>query len=235
MVVVPVALLTWLVFFTRAFVIAAVTIVDARPHTTDLIREATTSYINKNIFFIPTDVIEQHLLINIPQIRDVHIERKLPGTLKIIVQEKTPALLLLSSKKYYFVDAEGIAYEEARLETLPGIILPTVKNNDQEVQLTLGTSVVDSGFIEFINAIAKDLPDIVGAKVVETRIPSLAAREVHFILDNNWQVRFDITRPPAGQLDVLKRLLTDTITPDERSKIEYIDLRIQNRVYYKTR
>lgn len=231
----PLGLLVWLIFFTPTFVIQAITIVDAREHTAAAIQEQTQTYVGKNIFFTPTDVIAKQLGTNIPQIRTVHIERKLPGTLKVVVQEKTPALLLLSSRQYYFVDVEGIAYEEARLETLPGIVLPVVKNNDQTAQLILGTQVVDRNFIDFVTVTTKDLPVITEAKVVETRIPSLAAREVHFILDNNWQIRFEVTRPPAGQLDVLKQLLANNITPDERSSLDYIDLRIPNRVYYKTR
>jgi cell division septal protein FtsQ len=234
-VIVPLALLIWFIFFTPTFNIQAITIIDARPHTTTAVRELIKSKIGENIFFLNTEVLEQHIQTSISQIRNVHIVRKLPGTLKIIVQEKTPALLLLSRGKYYFVDSEGIAYEEAQLDTLPGTVLPIVKNNDQESQVTIGTPVVETSFVQFVQAIQDQLDDVTGAKVVETRIPSLAAREVHFRLDNNWEIRFDITRSPAAQLDILKRLLTSTITDQEKQTLQYIDLRIPNRVYYKTR
>ncbi len=234
LIVVPLVILAWLVFYTDTFVVRAITIVDARDHTARAARRLTEPDLGKNILLIQTSGIEQRLLSQIPQIRDVHIIRTLPGTLKIIVQEKTPALLLLSNTKYYFVDTDGVAYEEARLDTLPGTVLPIVKNNDEQAKATLGQRAVDRVFVEFVLEAQEKTPDISGAQVAEIRIPSLAAREVHFRFTNNWLVRFDTTRSLSTQLQVLRRLLDHTIPEKERNQLEYIDLRIPNRVYYKT-
>lgn len=228
----PLTMLGWLAFFTDTFVVQAITIVDARDHTTAKVRDFTSEQQGKNILSLQTLVIEQRLLAAIPQLRDVHIVRKLPGTLKIILQEKTPALLLLSSGKYYFVDFEGIAYEEASLDTLPGIVLPVVKSSG-EAAVEIGTPAVAEGFVQFVREAQEKLPSLANAEVVETRIPSLAAREVHFLFTNNWVIKFDTTRPLASQLDVFTRLLQHTIPEEERGRINYIDLRIPNRVYYK--
>jgi cell division septal protein FtsQ len=235
LIVIPLSILTWLVFFTDTFVVRAITVVDARDHTAQAVRGLADPLLEKNILFIQTPVLEQRLLADIPQIRDIHIVRKLPGTLKIIVQEKTPALLLLSNAKYYFVDGDGIAYEEARLDTLPGTVLPIVKNNDQQARVTLGRPAVESAFIGFVQEAQETAGDIVGAQVAEIRIPSLAAREVHYTFDNNWLIRFDTTRPLVTQLGVLQRLLEHTIPEERKETIEYIDLRISNRVYFKNK
>lgn len=234
LIVVPLALLGWLIFFTDTFVVQAVTVLDARDHTSQAVRAIIEERVGRNIFFIRTEDLQQRILADVPQVRTAHILRKLPGTLKVVLQEKEPSLLLLSKANYYFVDAEGIAYEEARLDTLPGVVLPVVKNNDQGTNVVIGNPVVEKSFVEFVLRLQEELPNIISAEVAEIRIPSLAAREVHFLLNNNWEIRFDVTRSAAAQLDVLARLLRDTISEEEKQALEYVDLRIPNRVYYRT-
>lgn len=231
----PLSMLGWLVFFTDTFAVEAITVVDARPHTTEAVAVIGESTMGQNMLFIQTPLLERRVLAELPQVRDVHILRKLPGTLKIIIQEKEPALLLLSSATYYLVDDQGIAYEQASLDTLPGTPLPIIKNSDQTASVALGNPVLDAKFVSFVREAAEKLPDIAGAEVAEIRVPSLAAREVHVLFLNNWLIRFDTTRPLATQLDVLERLLEHTITEEEQAVIEYIDLRIPSRVYYKLR
>jgi cell division protein FtsQ len=231
----PVVMLLWLLLFTQTFAVSAITIVDARPQTEEKIRSVADSLKGKNILFLETSVLAQRMLRDIPQIKNVHIVRKIPGTVKIIIQEKTPVLLLVSGGSYYFVDSAGIAYEAASLDSLPGVVLPTVKNSDLESTVTLGAPAVDESFVTFIEEVQKKIPDIAHAQVVEMNIPSLAAREVHFLLDRNWRILMDTTRPASGQLDVLKRLLEHTVSQEEQQTLQYIDLRIANRVYYKTK
>ncbi len=240
LVLVPLSILIWLLFFTDIFVVQAITILDARPSTTEaaraiIQRSVDRNTLSKNIFFIQTDVIEADIITALPQVRTVHIARKLPGTLKALLQEKTAAVLLLSNAKYFFVDDQGIAYEEARLDTLPGNILPTVKNNDQQSHVTLGVPVVAPAFVQFVQYLQSEIPAVTQAEVAEIRIPSLSAREVHFLLENNWEIRFDVTRSAKAQIETLQKMLVSTISPEERALLEYVDLRIPDRVYYKTR
>ena len=236
---VPLGLFGWLFFFTDIFNVQAVAVVDAREETAQEItkiinEEIASSTLGKNIFFVQTDAIEELIIGRLPKVRTVHVVRKLPGTVKAIVQEKTPVLLLLSGGKYYFLDEGGIAYEAARLDTLPGVVLTTVKNDDEEAHVTIGAMAVDASLISFLQVANEDLPQLVGAQIGEVHVPSLAAREVKIILNNNWTVLFDVTRPAIGQIDVIKKLVQDTVSPEEVAAMQYIDVRIPHRIYYKT-
>lgn len=231
----PVALFTWLLFFTQTFAVSAITVVDAQTGTQEQVRTLADTMRGKSILFLQTEILSGRLLRDVPQIKNVHIVRKLPGTLKIIIQEKTPVLLLLSKGSYYYVDATGIAYAVASLDSLPGVVLPVVKNSDTNATVTLGALAVEESFVSFIDEVQTKIPDIAKAQVVAMNIPSLAAREVHFFLDRNWNILMDTTRPASAQLDVLQRLLEHTVSAEEQQTLQYIDLRIPNRVYYKIR
>lgn len=238
LVVVPLILLGWFAFFSDLFLVQAVTVVDARPHTIEQVKTILEDKIDevvikRNIFFLQSDLLESAVLAELPQVRTVHIVRKLPGTVKAIVQEKEPALLLLSSGQYYFVDDNGVPYEKARLDTLPGIVLPIVKNDDQETQVVLGVAAVEPSFVMFMRSVQDKLPDRVGAEVAEIHIPSLAAREVHYYLNNNWRILFDATRAFEQQIRTLEQLLLETISEEDQERLEYIDLRIPQRAYYR--
>lgn len=234
----PLALFGWMVFSTDLFRVSAVTVLDGRDHTIAAVEnivaeELARVPLSRSIFFVQTDVIEERIVAALPHVRVAHIERKLPGTLKVILQEKTATFLLLSNGTYYFVDEAGVPYEEAALHTLPGVVLPTVKNADTNATVTLGVPAVEPQFVTFIQYVNDHLQEAVEGKVAQIRIPSLAAREVHFVLDTNWIVKFDVTRDPAGQLTILGRIAREMLSEEQRAQLHYIDLRIPNRAYYK--
>lgn len=237
---VPIGLFIWLFFFTDVFIVQAITVVDARDETAAAAKEIIEEHVNKlpwgkNIFFVQAQALEAEILNRLPQTRTVHVTRKLPGTIKTIIQEKEPAFLLLSSGNYYYVDATGVVYEEARLETLPGTVLPTVKNDDTSSGVTIGVEAVEETFVDFVLDLHDLVPEYLNVQVGEIHIPSLAAREVHVILDTNWKILFDATRSVQNQMTILQTILRDTVSPEEREALEYVDLRVPNRVYYRTR
>lgn len=237
LVVAPLVLFGWMVLATDLFRVAAVTVLDGRESTVAAVEkiindELLATPLSQTIFLVQTEIMEARILNSLPQVRVVHIERKLPATLRVILQEKNPALLLLSNGQYYFVDEAGVPYEEAQLHTLPGVALPIVKNADKEARVALGVPAVAPGFVAFVQYVGDHLQEAVAAMVAEIRIPSLAAREVHVILDTNWMVKFDVTRDPERQLAILGRIV-QVIQDEDKQELEYIDLRIPNRVYYK--
>jgi cell division septal protein FtsQ len=238
--IVPVGLFVWLLFYTNVFTVQAITVVDAREHTLVAARDIIEQNLGRqslgrSIFFVHTESIEGDIEAALPQVRTVHVTRKLPGTIKAIIQEKTPALLLLSNGRYYFVDSNGVPYEEATLDRLPGVVLPTVKNDGRSAAVTLGAAAVTPEFVTFLQGVQDTLPELIGSEVAEIHIPSLSAREVKVVLDTNWYVSFDVTRPAAEQLDILQQLLRESIDEEELERLQYVDLRIPNRAYWRLR
>jgi hypothetical protein len=124
-------------------------------------------------------------------------------------------------------------FEKADLLNLPGLVLPTVKNMSEETEIEIGVPVVSLEFVQFVETASKKISEDLDVKVVEIKIPSLAAREVYFELNNNWEIKFDVTRDPVGQIELLSRVVKEMLSEDEKVTLQYIDLRIPKRVYYK--
>ncbi len=242
----PLVFFAWLVVGTETFLVQAITVVDARPHVTEGVQRLVEQELlagkqRLTIFFVRTERLERLIREQFPSMRTVLVQRHLPGIIKVVVQEKTPALLLLTHGAYYFVDESGVAYERAELSLLPGIVLPTVKNKDTSGEVTIGKPawpvgrpVLEPVFVTFVKEVQAALPHRIGAEVAEMYIPSLAAREVSFRMSNNWTIRFDSTASATRQLSILEQVLNETLSDDEKKQLEYVDLRIPNRVYYRT-
>jgi cell division septal protein FtsQ len=237
LIIIPVGLFVWVLIATEVFDIRTIAVVDAEARTAEQImstvEEIAGQTPGRSLFLIDPAQVEGKIKQKLPQIRSVYVMRQLPGTLRIVAQEKVTEILLLTGGQYYLVDAEGIAYQEARLDDLPGLVVPTVKSRNPESEVKLGTPVVSAEFIKFVAEVEQELPEIIEAEVVEVNIPSLAAREVTFQASNNWRIHFDIIRAPGRQLKLLQELIETTLTPEEKQSVDYIDLRIPNRIYYK--
>jgi cell division septal protein FtsQ len=230
----------WVFFSTDSFTVQTITVSGARDHTASAAKEMVTELltqeaISKNIFLAQTDILENSMVSALPQIEQVNVRRILPSTLQVIIEEKSPSLLLLSNGHHYLINEQGIPYEQSSLDTLPGIVLPIIKNGDTSAKVTLGVRAVAPQFVEFMRLSQAELTKSLASSIVETKIPSLAAREVHFILDNNWLIKLDVTRSAKLQITTLTRVVNEVISEEDKQRLDYIDLRIPNRVYYKTR
>lgn len=162
-----------------------------------------------------------------PGIKDVKLYRGLPDTLRVKIVEREPKYVWSSNNQDYFVDEEGIAF-------LRPSFPEDQKNNLAKVfdlknlPVTLGQKIAPTGFGNFIIRTkeifnGKTEMNIVRFEIDETTFQTKA------ILDNDWQLLLDTTRPTDNQIDIFKKLL-DT----HRDEItQYADVRVEGKAYYK--
>ena len=77
----------------------------------------------------------------------------------------------------------------------------------------------------------KSLAEEVGLRVLDFIIED-EDNDLKINTNEGWYILFDKSRDIRSQLDSLRLILTEKIKED-RKNLEYIDLRIENRVYYK--
>lgn len=171
--------------------------------------------------------IEQMLAVKYPPIKDVQVTVK-DGTLTVEIQERDPvAVLCTGGNVCYFIDEIGTAFIEA--PQFEGSSF--VKIDTYESSIDIGKAVLGKSELQHIKALIQSFESLSLPiqKVVlksETDIDLIGPGETAFIVR-----RYEDT---TTIIERLQTLLTSR--PDiKEGKYEYVDLRIESKVFLKSR
>lgn len=132
----------------------------------------------------------------------------------------------IKNERCYWMDKSGVVFEEAPL-TEGGLILKVY--DSQKSELSLGSQIVDDRFINNLIVILENLNDLnISVKKI---IFNRQLQELEVDAYNGPEIFFSIRFNPTLNINSLKKL-SETLN---FSRIDYIDLRVENRVYYKNK
>ena len=153
---------------------------------------------------------------------------------EVIAEEATEPKEIKQVKECYYLDKDGIVYGKSPIFE-GGLILSI--NDFRPLNVELGRQVLEKDVLGLILGIDKQVPAIfkntpqaqgLGVSVIEI----FALEELNLITNEGWQIIFNTHLSATSQLGVLRSVLTEDIK-ENRSSLQYIDLRIENRAYYK--
>ena len=157
------------------------------------------------------------------------IKRVWPHNLIINVQEISPSLYWSSENKIYWLNQDGIVIAANKpISNQIGLCLVVDKAN---VPVGLGSRIVTNQFINFVAEAKKGIEQQTNLRVSEIDIRE-STYELFFIVDKGYYIRFNTQRDLKLQLDDLKVVLNKLASLTQKPA-EYIDLRIEGRVFYK--
>jgi hypothetical protein len=134
----------------------------------------------------------------------------------------------ISANACFYFDKNGIAFENA--PNTSGSLIDLVKDYSQK-ELKIGDEVLSKDLINNILEIKDELLQKIGLKIMSFDITSYPAEELRVVTNESWYILFSLKRNIKSQLLALKVALDEKI--QNRSGLEYVDLRIENRIYYK--
>lgn len=188
-----------------------------------LTEEFLNQYRGQNIILLSTKKVQQEVTQKLPYIENIKVIRGLPDTLRIETKTYQPELIWQTQNHQYSVDSGGLVIGETN-----GLSdLPIIRDN-KNLPVQIKQPVVSQNFIEFIKKIQTRFIDKVGFKITYFEVNETIF-QVDALTDQGWLVKFDTTRSIDDQLDVLTKLLAER--KDEIH--EYVDVRVEGRVYYK--
>lgn len=123
----------------------------------------------------------------------------------------------------FYFDSEGIIFRQAPL--IKGSIILNVYGIKDSIKIM--DEIMSPEMVEFITAIKQGLTE---KKAVDFEI--ISPEDLRATTVQGWQIYFNPAYSAGSQLDALKMVLEEEIKQDVET-LEYIDLRIQGRVYYK--
>lgn len=236
-------LIIYLTFFAGLFDIRSVEIKAPKKVTVSEIESQLNSWLNtgylginrRNNYFLfnpekmKADILNQFIIADSMTVkRDGH-------RLEVGVSIRKPVGIwcLKKNSACYFFDEKGIAYENAG--QAEGFIYAIITDY-RERRLELGQEVEVKDWRDRI-FLTRNLLKRNGFEAAEFVIPSETQDEFEVKTFNSNQKSFLIKisgdTELESQITAFADLYEKKLTPDERSQLEYADLRVPGRVYYK--
>lgn len=186
-----------------------------------------------NLILINKDRIEADFVNNFILIDQAKVEKDWFNKLLVIKikERKEVGILCNIEDRCFYFDNQGVMFKEApKIFGLTSTILIEDKRNKN---FNLGSKFDNQ---EIMNKIleTKDILDKIGkVKYSNFYIPSESFGEFWVITDEGWKIYLDRDVDLELQLIALKKMLEEKMDFDKRKNLQYVDLRINNRIYYK--
>jgi len=191
-----------------------------------------------NIFLFSGKKIKNELLERIPKIAELEIEKNIfKRELKIKLSEReeigiacqaNPAFAEATAGKCFYIDKDGVIFENAP-QTSGSLI--TLINDFSGRNIKLGEKIFDEKFIGLIFEIKEEMLVGMNLKIKSFDSMNFPIQNVKAMTSEGWYAFFNFNNNIKSQLSALKVALKEKIKI--RTGLEYVDLRIENRIYYK--
>lgn len=188
-----------------------------------------------NILLASKKSIKKNILEKFKYAEKVEIKKEFPGSINVTIKERKFNFVLCSSEKCYVIDSRGIAFTEADFSTneLEENSLP-VLYDDGNKSFAFGEVIFEQEYINYLLGIKEKIKSELGIDMErELRTPQIASGDIRAKTAEGWQIYFDKSIPLDKEIGMLKIVLANKIDQNKRTELEYIDLRTENKVYYK--
>lgn len=187
----------------------------------------------RNFLIFPTDEAARAVKEKFPAIDSVDVGRKIWGA-KIVVAivEREPVAIVCGKKEQdacMYLDSEGVVFAVA-----PRIVGASVLRIEEESLSAITGFPIQkyvSEAMDFIARVKRDVREKVGI-TIETFVFLNEYGDVEAHTQEGFTIWFSMKQDAELQAQILKNLLAAEIK-DQAPNLEYIDLRVENRAYYK--
>jgi len=190
-----------------------------------------------NILFIMTKGFNEELKKRFKKIENIETKKSFPNKIDINIKERKLILILCSQGNCFFVDKNGFAYASVNFESEKVKQNNLVKLIDESGKMVSeDNQVLRPEFVKFIFSIADELRNGANLEITnEYRSKSLIAEEVIVQTDKGWDIYLSSSFSIEKSARILKTVLNKQISLKEANNLEYMDLRSENKVFYRMR
>jgi len=210
----------------------------------DLIKKIKTNLEGKyfglfpkaNIFLIPKDKILAELPEEFKRIKKISLDKKYFGAIAVKLEERSNAVLFCEKEDCAYADEKGFVFEKAPYFS-GAVFLKIIEQrnsdsveNAKAIDKYLGTSLIAESEFKTILEFAGLAAKTGGGGVSEVFLKKENIYE--FYDKEGWKIILnDKNEPQSAYLNLITAL--DANIKDKRTKLDYIDLRLGNKIYFK--
>ena len=190
-----------------------------------------------NYFLFPSDMLQTTLAAAFPRIGNAKVQKLQHNTVDIIIEERDAiGVWCLASRDLakpdgpdgcFYFDKKGVIFVQAPKSF--GSLMIGIRD-ERDTEASVGNAVLSSAQVAFAGAaqglVSRNFPFSIRTFVI-TR-----DGEYEILTSEGWRVLLDKSAEAEYQLSNLKYVLDEEIET-RRQELEYVDLRLGNRVYYK--
>lgn len=190
-----------------------------------------------NILLASKKTIEKNILEKFKYAEKAEIKKNFPGGLDIAIEERKFNLVLCGGGECFVIDGKRTVFAKADFEKneIGENNLP-ILYDDGNKNFSLGEVAFEQDYIDYLTGIKEKIKNELGIEMErEARTPQIASGDIRAKTVEGWQIFFDKNIPLDKEINMLKIVLENKIDQNKRTELEYIDLRTENKVYYKFR
>lgn len=187
--------------------------------------EKSFSYLEtkKNIIFFDAEMLEADLLSTSPVLKKVQVEKRFPHELFINVVERKAHGIWCSADECRYFDDEKQTWGSAGRSS--GFLFLTIEDKRKKDNFN-----IDGDFFEAINQVALNLSKLT---IKSVEIPEDSFDEFKVYTDKSFYLVFSLESDIKEQLKILEIFLEERFLKDPNFSPQYLDLRIDGRIYLK--
>lgn len=182
----------------------------------------------RSVFLLSTAALQAKIKNDLPRIEEIAIKKAFPHTLKIVIEERKSFGILCAQSHCVYIDTAGFAYENAPDSS--GSLIMKIKTDAGAPRV--GDNALDKNLVNRLIFLRQEVKRTTGMEVIGYELLKKVPREIRVEVDEGFRLIFDRDDDFKNVFRVLKTVLEEEIK-EKRSKLQYIDLRFGNKVFYK--
>jgi cell division septal protein FtsQ len=233
-------------FFSPLLLIEKIIISGNKKIGSEVIREEAEIFLegralkifsNENLLIFRGQELARRIGDKFKKIEAIQVRKIFPSTILITIEERETLLVWCSGNGCFLIDEGGWPYSEADFnspEVTENRLL--VVHDESGESVVSGESVAEAAYLEFILDSRQKIEEQTGLKLrKEFRTPRSISGDVFAETEEGWKILLNQKNEPGKSASALSMVLGESLSKTDRSKLEYVDLRTENKVYYKIR
>ncbi|MDO9230986.1 MAG: FtsQ-type POTRA domain-containing protein [bacterium] len=189
-----------------------------------------------NLLLIRTGKIKKDIQVEFRIIKEITIKREFPSKLVVSIIERKSQMVFCSTNNCFMLDENGEAYDNyfASEENDKNNFI--ILREESSRKINLGEVILEKNYMEYVQGIKRELLARLEMEVENNfRVVSLISKDIRVKTKEGPEIFFNENIELEKEIEMLKVVLENKIEKNQRQDLEYIDLRIDNKIYYKFR